>query len=182
MDACQRFVERARKRHAAAAQEAVKKAVEIQSKFEVEVQEGLDRLKRLREEAVASHTSSLRVDPIAEEEAQSRVRAPQEDELPATVHASTAAEINQLRVAVQDLQRDRDFLRSEMAKNRVGRRSVSSDVDIDRPRRFFAERGWIEQVQPIVVIREFSSWIEGSSCRGGITHRISTVAIGWDDQ
>ena len=52
---CQRFVERARKRHAA----AVKKA---QSKFEAELQEGLDRLKRLREEAAASHTSSMRVD------------------------------------------------------------------------------------------------------------------------
>ena len=74
----------------------MKKAVEIQSKFEL--QEGLDRLKRLRE-AAASHTSSMRVDPpdevVAlrnrvselEEEAQSRVRgATQEEELPATVH------------------------------------------------------------------------------------------------
>ena len=127
LDACQRFVERARKRHAAA-QEAVK-VVEIQSEFEVEVQE----------EATASHTSSMRVDPpdevVAlrkriselEEEAQSRVRAPQEDELPATVHVSTAAEINQLRVTVQDLQRERDFLRSEMAKNRA--RSTSANYD-----------------------------------------------------
>ena len=29
-----------------------------------------------------------------------------------------------------------------------GRRSISSDVHVERPRRFFAERGWIEQVQP----------------------------------
>ena len=107
--------------------EAVKKAVEIQSKFEVELQG-------------ASHTSSMRVDPpdevvalrkrIAEleEEAQSRVRAPQEDELPATVHASTAAEINQLRVIVQNLQRERDFLRSEMAKNRCDQSLLMSTL------------------------------------------------------
>ena len=55
---CQRFVERDRKRHAAA-EEAVKKA---QSKFEAELQEGLDRLKRLREEG-SSITHSMRVDP-----------------------------------------------------------------------------------------------------------------------
>ena len=68
-----------------------------------------------------------------EEEAQSRVRAPQEDELPATVHASTAAEINQLRVTVQDLQRERDFLRSEMAKNRVeGDQSLLMSTLIDQ--------------------------------------------------
>ena len=103
----------------------MKKAVEIQSKFEAELQEGLDRLKRLREEAAASHTSLMRVDPPdevsalrnriseLEEEAQSRVRgARQEEELPATVHASAAAAINQLRVTVEDLQRERDFLRS----------------------------------------------------------------------
>ena len=125
---CQRFVERARKRHAAA-EEAVKKA---QSKFEAELQEGLDRLKRLREEAAASHTSSMRVDPPdevstlrlrshiseLEKEAQSRERgAPQVEELPATAHVLAEAEINQLRVAVRDLQRERDFLR--LAKNRV---------------------------------------------------------------
>ena len=67
------------------------------------------------------------------EEAQSRVRAPQEEELPATVHASTAAEINQLRVTVQDLQRERDFLRSEMAKNRVeGDQSLLMSTLIDQ--------------------------------------------------
>ena len=83
-------MERARKRHAAA-EEAVKKAVEIRDSVQG-----------------------------VEEEAQSRERgAPQEEELPATVHASAAAEINQLRVTVQDLQRERDFLRSEMAKSRV---------------------------------------------------------------
>ena len=69
-----------------------------------------------------------------EEEAQSRVRAtPQEEELPATVHALAAAEINQLPVTVQDLQRERDFLRSEMAKNRVeGDQSLLMSTLIDQ--------------------------------------------------
>ena len=60
LDACQRFVERARTRHAAT-EEAVKKAVEIQSKFETELQEGLERSKRLREDAAATYMSSMRV-------------------------------------------------------------------------------------------------------------------------
>ena len=88
-----------------------------------------------------------------EEEAQSRLRgAPQEEESPATVHASAAAEINQLRVTVQDLQRARFFEIGD-GEESCGRRSISSDVHVERPRRFFAERSWIEQVQPIVEIR-----------------------------
>ena len=112
----------------------------------MELQERLDRLKRLREEAAASRTSSMRVDPpdevVAlrnriselEEEAQSRVRgAPQEEKLLATVHASAAAEVNQLRVTVQALQRERDFVRSEMAKNRVeGDHSLLMSTLIDQ--------------------------------------------------
>ena len=55
------------------------------------------------------------------------------EELLATIHASTAAEINQLRVTVQDLQRERDFLRSEMAKNRVeGDQSLLMSTLIDQ--------------------------------------------------
>ena len=81
------------------------------------------------------------------------MRAPQEEELSATVHASTAAEINQLRVTVQDLQRERDFLRSEMAKNRVeGNQSLLMSTLIDQGDSV-RRGGWIEQVQPIVVIR-----------------------------
>ena len=89
-------------RHAAA-EEAAKKAVELQSKFEAEFQEGLERLKQLREEA-AAHTSSMRVDPPdevsalrsriseLEEEAQTRVRgAPQEESrLPLSTLKSTS--------------------------------------------------------------------------------------------
>ena len=69
-----------------------------------------------------------------EEEAQSRVRAPQEDELPATIHVSTAAEINQLRVTVQDLQREPDFFE-------IGDGEESSAIDFGqlrlRPALFF---------------------------------------------
>ena len=59
------------------------------------------------------------------------------------------------------------FLRSEMAKNRVARRSVSSDVDADRPRRLCGEgldrTGTTHCRDP-----EFSVWFEGSACWGGI--------------
>ena len=128
LDACQRFVERAQKR-LAAAQEAVKKAVETQSKLEAELQEGVERLQRLREEATAQ-MSSMRVEPpdevsvlrnrISELEREAQSRVPiQEADVPPTIQVPSAAEINQLRAAVQELQSERDFLRSEMSKSRV---------------------------------------------------------------
>ena len=48
LDACQRFVERARKRYAAV-QEAVEQALKTKSRLDCELQEGLQRLQRLRE-------------------------------------------------------------------------------------------------------------------------------------
>ena len=120
----------------------MKKAVEIQSKFEVEFQEELDRLMRLREEPAASHTSSLRVDPPDEVVALRNRICPcfgSSGNQPVAGHSAGFAE----RAGFFEIGDDEES---------CGRRSVSSDVDVDRPRRFFAERGWIEQVQPIVVI------------------------------
>ena len=161
LDACQRFVERAQKR-LAAAQEAVKKAVETQSKLEAELQEGVERLQRLREEATAQ-MSSMRVEPpdevssIAEsnfrvgtrgtiESAHSRGRCP-------THHPSSFSGRNQpvegcsARIAVRTR-----FSQIRDVQEPGGRGSIPFDVHVDRPRRFVAERGWIEQIQSIVVI------------------------------
>ena len=99
LDACQQFVERAKKR-LAAAEQAVTKALETKSRLEAELSEGMQRLQRLREEAVASALVDH------------HQGAPRATEVPPTVPASSAAEINQLRAQVEELRRERDLLAS----------------------------------------------------------------------
>ncbi len=71
LDACQQFVERERKRFAAA-EEAVMKALQTKSRLECELEEGLSRLKCLREEA-AAQTAMDQSAPVSTEEVSSAV-------------------------------------------------------------------------------------------------------------
>ena len=64
LDACQQFVERAKKR-LAAAEQAVTKALETKSRLEAELSEGMQRLQRLREEAVASALVDQKCHPLS---------------------------------------------------------------------------------------------------------------------
>ena len=101
LDACQQFVERARKR-LVAAEDVVMKALQIKSRLECELNEGVQRLQRLREEAAAQPRA-----PIAEH-----------GEVPPIAPEAQAVEVNQLRATIEDLQRERDRLRSEVSHQR----------------------------------------------------------------
>ena len=102
LDACQQFVERARKRFVAA-EDAVMKALQTKSRLESELNEGVQRLQRLREEAAA----------------QPRAPTAEHGEVP-PVPPEAQAEVNQLRATIEDLQRERDRLRSEVSRQRAG--------------------------------------------------------------
>ena len=101
LDACQQFVERARKRFVAA-EDAVMKALQTKSRLESELNEGVQRLQRLREEAAA----------------QPRAPTAEHGEVP-PIPPEAPAEVNHLRATVEDLQRERDRLRSEVSRQRV---------------------------------------------------------------
>ena len=90
LDACQQFVERARKRFLAS-EDAVRKALPK-----------VQRLQRLREEAAA----------------QPRVPTAEYGEVP-PIPSEAQAEVNQLRATIEDLQRERDRLRSEVSRQRA---------------------------------------------------------------
>ena len=109
LDACHQFVERARKR-VVAAQEAVEKAVETKSRLDTELQEGLLRLQRFREEAAAQTQPADRPD-----------GGMPDGGVPPTAPVGAAAEVNRLRSMVDELQRERDLLREEVSSQRAGK-------------------------------------------------------------
>ena len=102
LDACQQFVERARKR-LVAAEDVVMKALQTKSRLESELNEGVQRLQRLREEAAA----------------QPRAPTAEHGEVPPVAPEAQAVEVNQLRATIEDLQRERDRLRSEVSRQRA---------------------------------------------------------------
>ena len=139
------FVERAKKR-LASAEEVVLNAMQVKSTRERELQEGLDRLKRLREEAAAQTAAAppepdeelnqlrnrvaelqregaARISEI-EREAANRIATIQAastgiPDVPATEPAVATVELNRLRGVAADLERERDRLRSEVSRLRA---------------------------------------------------------------
>ena len=79
------------------------KALQTKSRLESELNEGVQRLQRLREEAAA----------------QPRAPTAEHGEVPPIAHEAQAVEVNQLRATIEDLQRERDRLRSEVSRQRA---------------------------------------------------------------
>ena len=119
-------MERARRR-LAVAEEDVAKALRVKSTREFQLEQGLAKLEKLREEAVAQpdhpvggvvphedELSRLRAR-VAELEAQ-RAGSHHATDPPATIPAQSAEEINLLRATVAELRRERTSLLSEVAR------------------------------------------------------------------
>ena len=79
------------------------KALQTKSRLECELNEGVQRLQRLREEAAA----------------QPRAPTAEDGEVPPIAPEAQAVEFNQLRATIEDLQRERDRLRSEVSRQRA---------------------------------------------------------------
>ena len=121
LDACQQFVERARKRFAAA-QEAVEQALKTKSRLENEFEEGLQRLQRLREEAAAQTIPAPMDVPDGVQSHIQRNHSSEAEQEALTAPTASAIEVNRLRAAVDELMREREQLRSAVALHRAAQR------------------------------------------------------------
>ena len=126
LDACQQFVERARKR-LVAAEDVVVKALQTKSRLECELTEGVQRLQRLREEAAAQPRA-----PTAEHGEVPPIATAERGEVPPIAPEAQAVEVNQLRATIEDLQRERDRLRSEVSRQRTEESRPLEQSVIDR--------------------------------------------------
>ena len=99
------------------AEDVVMKALQTKSRLECELNEGVQRLQCLREEAAAQPRRALTAE---------------HGEVPPIAPEAQAIEVNQLRETIEDLQRERDQLRSEVSRQRVEESRPLEQLAIDQ--------------------------------------------------
>ena len=132
-----RAISRESSKEVGPADEEVSKAVAKKSECTAEVEAGERRLERLRAIVVAPMQQEIpeiselqsRIDDLIRERDALKVVSAQPS---ATAPVSGAEEINQLRATVEELQRERAMLRSEVVRHRSGDQSVLLSTFIDQ--------------------------------------------------